>query len=297
VTTPPDDIEVIHMTAVEWDQALTNSLNDLDLTWEQLTEQAKTGDFPSLKARQLWLMAAGQGPNQAAADPGSLPRRMAEAIVSHEWDDFPRSAHGDHNYYGACAICQGDIPRIAEVALAALLKNPGDVPKRMAEAIDETWTLEEDFDAEKAARAALSVRDEPVAHLSARAAVAEARVEHAEAGAQLSSERLAKVQQELAEAQAQIERERKDVPGDLVESALTKPEVALVVWPHELRAILAVVLPMHEKQLQAERDALKSAAQAALDKPHAARTVRMLCAALAISEKNETTTTPARETA
>lgn len=60
-----DDIEVIHMTAVEWDQALTNSLNDLSLTWEQLTEQAKTGVFSSLKARQLWLMAGGQGPNQA----------------------------------------------------------------------------------------------------------------------------------------------------------------------------------------------------------------------------------------
>jgi hypothetical protein len=77
VTTSPDDIEVIHMTAVEWDQALTNSLNALGLTWEQLTEQAKTGDFSSLKARQLWLMAGGQGPNQAGE---GLRDRLRKAL-------------------------------------------------------------------------------------------------------------------------------------------------------------------------------------------------------------------------
>jgi hypothetical protein len=49
-----------------------------------------------------------------------------------------------------------------------------------------------------------------------------------------------------------------DVPEELVEAASAKPEVGLVVWPHELRAILAVVLPMHDKQLQAERDALEA---------------------------------------
>jgi hypothetical protein len=130
--------------------------------------------------------------------------RMAEAIVSHEWDDFPRSAHGDHNYYGACAICQGGVPRIAEVALAALAEDPGDLPKRMAEAMRValvTWS--EGAQNEHLAVAALSVRDELVAHLAARAAKAEARVGHAEAGAQRSSERLAKVQQELAEVKAE----------------------------------------------------------------------------------------------
>jgi chromosome segregation ATPase len=88
-----DDIEVIHMTAVEWDQALTNSLNALGLTWEQLTEQAKTGDFSSLKARQLWLMAAGQGPNQAGED---LAARLAEAEARAEFAEGELSALRDH---------------------------------------------------------------------------------------------------------------------------------------------------------------------------------------------------------
>jgi hypothetical protein len=167
-----DDIEVIRMTAVEWDQALTNSLNTLGLTWEQLTEQAKMGDFSSLKARQLWLMAGGQGPNQSA-----------------------------------------------------LAEDPGDVPKRMAEAIDETWTSEEDFDADKAARAALGVRDELVAHLSARVAAAEARVVHAEEGAQLSSELLANVQQELDALQE--ERARLKIKLAKSEGARREQEAAI----------------------------------------------------------------------
>lgn len=52
-----DEIEVINMTDAEWDQALASSLGEIGLTWDQLTEQAKTGGFSSLKARQLWLMA------------------------------------------------------------------------------------------------------------------------------------------------------------------------------------------------------------------------------------------------
>ena len=58
---PDDDIEIIHLTPAEWDQALQNSLDDLDLTWEELVEQAKTGDFSSLRARKLWLMAGHRG--------------------------------------------------------------------------------------------------------------------------------------------------------------------------------------------------------------------------------------------
>jgi hypothetical protein len=46
---PDDDIEVIRLSPTEWDQALQNALNALD--------QAKTGDFSSLRARKLWLMA------------------------------------------------------------------------------------------------------------------------------------------------------------------------------------------------------------------------------------------------
>lgn len=37
-----------------------------------------------------------------------------------------------------------------------------------------------------------------------------------------------------------------DVPAELIEFACAKEEVGLVVWPHELRAILAVVLPEYE---------------------------------------------------
>lgn len=58
---PDDDIEVIHLTPAEWDQALQNSLDDLDMTWEDLVEQAETGDFSSLRARKLWLMAGHRG--------------------------------------------------------------------------------------------------------------------------------------------------------------------------------------------------------------------------------------------
>jgi hypothetical protein len=54
---PDDDIEVIRLSPTEWDQALQNALNALDLTWNELVNQAKTGDFSSLRARKLWLMA------------------------------------------------------------------------------------------------------------------------------------------------------------------------------------------------------------------------------------------------
>lgn len=43
-----------------------------------------------------------------------------------------------------------------------------------------------------------------------------------------------------------------DVPDDLIETVSARPEVGLVVWPHELRTILAVVLPEHEKQVRAK---------------------------------------------
>lgn len=49
---------------------------------------------------------------------GELHGQLAEALSTHCWDDFPRSAHADHNYYAACAICQGDLPQIAAVLMA-----------------------------------------------------------------------------------------------------------------------------------------------------------------------------------
>lgn len=41
-----------------------------------------------------------------------------------------------------------------------------------------------------------------------------------------------------------------DVLAELIEFALTKEEVGTVVWPHELRAILAAVLPEYERMVR-----------------------------------------------
>ena len=200
-----------------------------------------------------------------APDPGNLPKRMAEVIASHEWDGFPQSAHSQHNYYGACAVCQRDVRRMVEVAL--------------------------------------SVRDELVAHLSARAAAAEAKVAHAEEGAQLASEGLAKVKQELAEARnlsgirEKLLREAWDAhhatmdERDALQRNLAAKEAEIDGLNRDREGWRT-----RANTAEAGQDALKVAAQAALDKPYAARTIRMLCAALAAAEPAETTTTPARET-
>jgi hypothetical protein len=58
---PDDGIEVIRLSPDEWDEALHNSLDALHMTWEELVEQAKIGDFSSLRARKLWLMAGHRG--------------------------------------------------------------------------------------------------------------------------------------------------------------------------------------------------------------------------------------------
>lgn len=51
-----EDVEVIHLTAAEYEQAVQNTLNDLGLPYEELEEQARTDDFMSLRARKIWLM-------------------------------------------------------------------------------------------------------------------------------------------------------------------------------------------------------------------------------------------------
>jgi hypothetical protein len=185
----------------------------------------------------------------------NLPARMAEAIVSHEWTDFPRSAHNQHNYYAECAVCQRDVPRIAEVALAVLAEDPGSLPARMAEALWEAlqrWdtSLSDAQPRERKqdylARHAMSVRDGLVAHLAARAAKAEARVEHAEAGAQLSSEQLAKVRQEL-------DRLWSPAPDSAGRHA------AHCEWGATSGAYCSCVGLAEITRLRAERDALKAA--------------------------------------
>jgi hypothetical protein len=71
-TAPVDDIEIIRMTAAEWDTALAASLADLGLTWEQLAAQARYGEFESLEARKLWLMAGHRGFGVTAPVPVSV---------------------------------------------------------------------------------------------------------------------------------------------------------------------------------------------------------------------------------
>ena len=63
-----DDVKIIRLTAAEWNAALQNSLDDLGITWEQLTEQAVAGDFTSLRARKLWLVAGPQGFRETAEE-------------------------------------------------------------------------------------------------------------------------------------------------------------------------------------------------------------------------------------
>lgn len=56
---PTDDIEIITLTEQEWDCAVRNTLREAGLTYDQLAEQARTGDFASLRARKLWLTVHG----------------------------------------------------------------------------------------------------------------------------------------------------------------------------------------------------------------------------------------------
>ena len=49
------DVEVIEITDQEYDQAVRAALRELGLTYAQLREQARRGDFKSGRARRLWL--------------------------------------------------------------------------------------------------------------------------------------------------------------------------------------------------------------------------------------------------
>lgn len=57
-------------------------------------------------------------------DPGDLPKRMREAVLSHEWNpSLPNTAHERHSYSADCAICEGDVRRILEVAMSVRWEN------------------------------------------------------------------------------------------------------------------------------------------------------------------------------
>jgi chromosome segregation ATPase len=152
----------------------------------------------------------------------------------------------------SCARCQHCDKQLNAV-LAALAGDPGDLPARMAEALkDAPVTCLTSEDIKLLAEVALSVRWEAFIAQAAENAQLRARVEHAEAGAQVSADR-------LAEARTEVERLRAEL-AEAIERAN---------W-----------LRGHAEWLSSERDALKAAARAALETPNTNRTVRMLRAAL-----------------
>lgn len=50
---------VTEMSQAEWDAAVQRELDRQGLTYEQLREMARRGDFASLAARKLWLAIVG----------------------------------------------------------------------------------------------------------------------------------------------------------------------------------------------------------------------------------------------
>lgn len=52
----PQDVEVIQLSAEEWEAARQHALDDVGLTYEELEAQAKRRRFSSLKARKVWLL-------------------------------------------------------------------------------------------------------------------------------------------------------------------------------------------------------------------------------------------------
>lgn len=88
------------------------------------------------------------------------PTGDVDALVSHAWAPHPRSAHREHNYDSACAICRGDVaamlavvaPVIAERArreererLAAAARSCtfcGEIhQRRRVDHVDGTWYM------------------------------------------------------------------------------------------------------------------------------------------------------------
>lgn len=51
----PNAVEIVELTKGEYDKAVANALAALGLTYEQLAEQARTGDYHPPAARPLWL--------------------------------------------------------------------------------------------------------------------------------------------------------------------------------------------------------------------------------------------------
>lgn len=54
-----DDIQVVRLTPNRQRRAIDAALSELDLTRDQIREQARKGQFSSIRARQLWMATGG----------------------------------------------------------------------------------------------------------------------------------------------------------------------------------------------------------------------------------------------
>jgi len=52
----PENVEVIELTADEYEAAKQRALDELKVTYDELARQAKDRRFASLRHRKLWLL-------------------------------------------------------------------------------------------------------------------------------------------------------------------------------------------------------------------------------------------------
>lgn len=53
---PVDECEPIEFTPEQWLRARQQALDELGMTYEELAEEARRGDFRSHRARTLWVI-------------------------------------------------------------------------------------------------------------------------------------------------------------------------------------------------------------------------------------------------
>jgi hypothetical protein len=176
--------------------------------------------------------------------------------------------------------------QIANAVIAELAGDPGDLPARMTARLVRACThfADDPECAEMTAAAIMDERWEHAAHIAARLAQAETRAEHAEAGAQISAERLAKAQTErdaklrtkaLGRSLVELEgfAQRETARADAAEGQVERLRAELADVHHDLKLVVgetyttagsaAFEVMRRLATAGAERDALKAARTAA----------------------------------
>jgi hypothetical protein len=213
--------------------------------------------------------------------------------------DMPWDRHDKHRFLYNCAVCQGNIPAIVTAVLAALAGDSGEDLRAVmaadlrqaidyelttggAEGLAELLASLEDPATSALVTDALGVRDEHLAHMTARALYAEgqlsARDDH-ETRWEAEHAKVERLQAELAEmrrtSHQEIERQMLALidERDGLEERLDKFAVAVapigVIGEHSSSNdpwanALGLVTPAAEvDRLRAERDALKAAIERA----------------------------------